>query len=78
LIDVLVVRGYLTREVNPDDRRRLSIELTGRGRAAAQAVRTGVDVVDAELSAAISPDQLAGLRAGLYALAEIRERQDRR
>jgi DNA-binding MarR family transcriptional regulator len=77
LIDALVVRGYLTREVNPEDRRRLTIELTERGRAAAQAVRAGVEVVDAELSAAISPDQLAGLRAGLYALADIKERQDR-
>jgi DNA-binding MarR family transcriptional regulator len=77
LIDVLVVRGYLTREVNPEDRRRLSIELTERGRAAAQAVQAGVEVVDVELSAALSPDELAGLRAGLYALAEIKERQDR-
>jgi DNA-binding MarR family transcriptional regulator len=77
LIDALVVRGYLTREVNPEDRRRLTIELTERGRAAAQAVRAGVEVVDAELSAAISPDQLAGLRAGLYALADIKERQER-
>ncbi|HTT88813.1 MAG TPA: MarR family transcriptional regulator [Acidimicrobiales bacterium] len=78
LIDVLVVRGYLTREVNPEDRRRLTIELTERGKAAAEAVRAGVDLVDAELSAAISPDQLAGLRSGLIALAEIKERQHRR
>ncbi len=77
LIDALVLRGYLTREVNPEDRRRLTIELTERGRAAAQAVRAGVEVVDAELSAAISADQLAGLRAGLYALAEIKVRQER-
>jgi DNA-binding MarR family transcriptional regulator len=78
LIDVLVVRGYLTREVNPEDRRRLTIELTERGRAAAEAVRAGVDLVDTELLAALSPDQFAGLRAGLIALAEIKERQYRR
>jgi DNA-binding MarR family transcriptional regulator len=77
LIDALVLRGYLTREVNPEDRRRLTIELTERGRLAAQAVRAGVEVVDRELSAAISADQLAGLRAGLCALAEIKERQER-
>jgi DNA-binding MarR family transcriptional regulator len=77
LIDALVVRGYLTREVNPEDRRRLTIELTDRGKAA-EAVRAGVELVDAELSAAISPDQLAGLRAGLDALSAIRERQHRR
>jgi DNA-binding MarR family transcriptional regulator len=33
LIDTLVVRGYLVREVNPADRRRLNIELTERGGA---------------------------------------------
>lgn len=74
LIDALVLRGYLTREVNPDDRRRLTIELTERGRAAAEAVRAGVEIVDAELAATITPDQLAGLRAGLAALAEIKAR----
>ena len=31
LIDTLVVRGYLSREVNPADRRRLNVELTDRG-----------------------------------------------
>ena len=32
LIDTLVLRGYLGRQVNCDDRRRLDIELTERGR----------------------------------------------
>ena len=31
LIDTLVMRGYLSREINPEDRRRLNIELTDRG-----------------------------------------------
>src|SRR5262249_56193637 len=35
LIDTLVLRGYLSRQVNRDDRRRLDIELTERGPAAA-------------------------------------------
>ena len=35
LVDTLVLRGYLTREVNADDRRRTTILLTDRGRAAA-------------------------------------------
>ena len=38
LIDTLVLRGYLVRDVNPDDRRRMTIELTERGRAAAVAI----------------------------------------
>src|ERR1019366_9611723 len=40
LIETLVLRGYLTRELNPEDRRRMTIELTERGRAAAAAVRS--------------------------------------
>jgi DNA-binding MarR family transcriptional regulator len=73
LIDTLVVRGYLTREINPEDRRRMTIELTERGRSAAAATRSAVEAVDAELAGRISPAELAGLRAGLTALAEIKQ-----
>jgi DNA-binding MarR family transcriptional regulator len=78
LIDTLVVRGYLDRHADPDDRRRLVIELTPRGRAAAGAVREAVETVDAELAGRITPSQLAGLRAGLVALTEIREQYEAR
>jgi DNA-binding MarR family transcriptional regulator len=78
LIDILVLRGYLNREVNPEDRRRMTIELTDRGRGAATAVRAGVEAVDAELAQLISPAELAGLRAGLEALTEIRDRAEER
>ena len=74
LIDTLVVRGYLVREVNPADRRRLNIELTDRGRAAAEATAAAIGQVDAELATMITPAELAGMRAGLAALAEIKER----
>jgi DNA-binding MarR family transcriptional regulator len=74
LIDTLVLRGYLRRETDAEDRRRLRIELTERGRSAATAVRSGVLAVDAELAAMISPTELAGLRAGLHALGQIKER----
>jgi DNA-binding MarR family transcriptional regulator len=74
LIDTLVLRGYLTRDINPDDRRRMLINLTDRGRAAAAAVRTGIEALDAELAQMISPAQMAGLRVGLEALASIRDR----
>jgi DNA-binding MarR family transcriptional regulator len=73
LIDTLVVRGYLRREADPDDRRRVTIDATERGRAAAAAVRAGVQQIEAQLAAAISPAQLAGMRAGLTALCTIRE-----
>src|SRR6204780_2875765 len=74
LIDTLVVRGYLSREVNPADRRRLNIDLTERGRAAAEAIAAAMGRVDEELAAMITPAELAGLRAGLIALGQIKER----
>jgi DNA-binding MarR family transcriptional regulator len=74
LIDTLVLRGYLTRQVNPDDRRRMNVALTDRGRAAATAVRSGVESIDAELARMITPSELAGLRAGLEALGHIKDR----
>jgi DNA-binding MarR family transcriptional regulator len=74
LIDALVLRGYLERETDPDDRRRMTIELTDRGRAAAAAVHEGVVEVDGELEAMLSPEEFLGLRAGLVALCDIRER----
>jgi DNA-binding MarR family transcriptional regulator len=76
LIDTLVLRGYLTREVNPADRRRMTIDLTGRGRAAAAVVATAIAEVDAQLAQMISPTEMAGLRAGLAALAAIRGQTD--
>jgi DNA-binding MarR family transcriptional regulator len=74
LIDTLVVRGYLDRQINSEDRRRMDIELTERGRAAAAAVRAAVKKVDRQLTAMLSTEELAGLRAGLAALAAINER----
>jgi DNA-binding MarR family transcriptional regulator len=77
LIDTLVLRGYLERHVNPDDRRRMDVALTDRGRAAAQVVRVAVEGVDEELARRLSPSELAGLAAGLIALTEIREQGER-
>ena len=78
LIDTLVVRGYLERRVDDDDRRRITIELTDRGRAAADQVRDGVQAIDAELAELLSPADVAGLRSGLIALIDIRERHEGR
>jgi len=72
LIETLVARGYLVREPHPDDRRRTVVQLTERGREAARATAAGVDDVDTELVQMITAEQLAGLRAGLHALAHIK------
>lgn len=74
LIDTLVLRGYLSRQINSDDRRRMDIQLTERGHAAAVVVRAAVKKVDRQLTAMLSPAELAGLRAGLTALATIKEK----
>ena len=76
LVDVLVLRGYLERRENADDRRKLDILLTDRGRAAAAAVRAGVVSVDEALGRRLSATDMAGLRAGLVALTEIREEDE--
>lgn len=73
LVDTLVVRGYLTRQVDPSDRRRMTLELTERGRAAALAVRGGVEAVDAALIERLTPEDVHGLRRGLVALISIKE-----
>jgi DNA-binding MarR family transcriptional regulator len=73
LVDSLVVRGYLQRSVNEDDRRRVTIVLTERGRAAAEVVRGAIRAVDAELTARISPEGVAALRIGLLALCDIED-----
>lgn len=76
LVDTLVLRGYLERQVHPDDRRRMTIALTPRGQAAALEVRSAVEEVDRELAAQLTREQLEGLRAGLVALTTIRERME--
>src|SRR6516165_4295806 len=75
LIDTLVLRGYLERRSDPDDRRRMGVRLTERGRAAAAAIQAAVASVDATLEQRITAEELRGLRAGLAALAEIREEE---
>jgi len=73
LIDTLVLRGYLERRIDPEDRRRMNVRLTDRGRAAAAAIQAAVDSIDAALEERLPAEDLRGLRAGLAALAEIRQ-----
>jgi len=71
LVDTLVIRGYLERTVDPDDRRRLRIGLTERGEAAAVVVRAAVERVDAALLARVGPERVAHTRATLASLITI-------
>jgi DNA-binding MarR family transcriptional regulator len=71
VVDTLVVRGYLDRAPDPDDRRRLTVALTERGKVAAAATRKAVDRVDAELAARVDAEHIAHTRATLGALIDL-------
>jgi DNA-binding MarR family transcriptional regulator len=71
-IDTLVSRGYLERGTDPQDRRRIALELTGRGQEVVAAVVRGADAVDARLLERVSPEQVEAMRSALLALADIK------
>jgi DNA-binding MarR family transcriptional regulator len=73
LIDLLVIRGYVIRGVDPEDRRKLTLELTDRGRAAAEVGWEAADRVDRELEAKVGADAIRQVRATVGALVELRE-----
>lgn len=71
LVDRLVRRGYVLREPDPDDRRRLRLALTPAGQRINDAAeRVLTDALSARL-AAFSPDELATLGAGLALLERV-------
>lgn len=76
LVDTLVVRGYLERTVDPEDRRRLTITLTDRGSAAADAIRSAVERVDLELEGRVGPQYVAHARATLLSLIQAQEHRE--
>jgi DNA-binding MarR family transcriptional regulator len=72
LIDVLVSRGYLERQPDPGDRRRVVLELTGRGQEALDAGVVGLEAVDRQLQERVSREQIEAMRSVLIALTEIK------
>jgi DNA-binding MarR family transcriptional regulator len=64
LIDTLVLREYLERRNDPEDRRRMGVRLTDRGRSAARAIQAATDGIDAAIAKLITADELRGLRVG--------------
>jgi len=71
LVDTLVVRGYLERRPDPDDRRRLTVALTPRGELAATAGRDAVERVDARLAEKVGVDDYVRTRRTLGALIDL-------
>jgi DNA-binding MarR family transcriptional regulator len=70
-VETLVVRGYLERERDLADRRRVNLTLSERGEAAGRAARRAIDEVDRELGRRVGPRRVAGARATMIALLEM-------
>lgn len=71
LVDALVLRGYLDRQVDPNDRRRLTVTLTERGRAAADTQIAAREAIDAELTARVGAEKIHHAREVLAHLIDI-------
>ncbi|MGI8449756.1 MAG: MarR family transcriptional regulator [Streptosporangiaceae bacterium] len=71
-IDILASRGYLERNPDPGDRRRITLRLTARGQEVIDAVVRGTEAVDAQLLERVSDGQVGAMRAALLALADIK------
>jgi DNA-binding MarR family transcriptional regulator len=68
LIDTLVLRGYLERTADDEDRRRLTITLTERGRAVIAVSSPVVEGLETELRNRVGAEYVAHARATLGAL----------
>ena len=64
-------RGWLARERDPDNRRLYRLRLTAKGRAAAHRVGADLHARHAELFAALTPEERAGLALGLRGLLRV-------
>ena len=72
LIDILASRGYVTRRPDPDDRRRIVLELTSRGHEVLAVTAEAVDDVDRRLAERVPPGQVEAMRSALRALGQIK------
>ena len=70
VIDRLENRGYLSRELDPADRRSFRLALTEAGQAVAARVLTAVADLERDALARLSATQLAGYHAVITALQE--------
>jgi DNA-binding MarR family transcriptional regulator len=71
LVDVLVLRGYLDRRVDPEDRRRLVVGPTERGKAAGLVIRQAADLLEARLVANVGKADLTATRRTLARLSAM-------
>jgi DNA-binding MarR family transcriptional regulator len=74
LVDTLVLRGYLARASDEEDRRRMTVSLTERGRAAAATQALARAALDDALLAEVGQEDISRTRRTLAALFEISRR----
>ena len=75
LVDTLVMRGYLERAMDPDDRRKLTVTLTERGKAAAAVQAEARQRIDSELLDRVGADAVNAARRTVATLCEIAREQ---
>jgi DNA-binding MarR family transcriptional regulator len=75
LVDTLVLRGYLERAVDTEDRRKLTVTLTERGKAAAATQTVAREKIDAELLARMGGEAIHLTRQTLAALINLGQEQ---
>jgi DNA-binding MarR family transcriptional regulator len=71
LIDTLVLRGYLERTVDSEDRRKITVNLTERGRAAAAVQLKAKEEIDSALAAQVGAEDVRCTRRTLGALIDL-------
>lgn len=71
LVDALVLRGYLERQADPEDRRKLTVTLTERGRAAAETQTAARVAIDDRLAARVGDKRIRQAKEVLAALIAI-------
>ena len=71
VLDRLVHKDYVTRELDPADRRSFRVSLTADGRRVARAARAAAEDLERMALATISDADLAGFRAVTQALSEV-------
>jgi MarR family transcriptional regulator, organic hydroperoxide resistance regulator len=71
VLDRLERRGYLTRTLDPTDRRSFRVTLTGQGRTVAARARAAVTDLEGAALAGVSTRQLAGFHKVITALQEV-------
>jgi DNA-binding MarR family transcriptional regulator len=76
LVDALIQRKYLARTRDAVDRRKVTIRLSKRGRAAAMIQSAAREKVDAELAARVGVGKVRQLRRALGVLIEMQREQN--